>query len=132
MKVLLTKNIPNNRRYTMNDDYGDIKSEFEIDDNFKFEPFVKDHVYYSPCQMNPGKFIMCNTFEFDNEIDHEFTENVVCPYCGYNVSDCWELQSDSADHECEQCKSTFEYERVVTVDYTTSKKKKNNSIKRIT
>ena len=55
-----------------------------------------------------------------NEIDHEFTDTVVCPYCGYKFSDCFEW-SDDGREECEECYKEFTFDRNVTIDYSTSR-----------
>lgn len=54
--------------------------------------------------------------------DHDLTQNIVCPYCGYTESDSWELLEDAEDIECPDCENTFHYERIHTIDYSTSKK----------
>ena len=48
---------------------------------------------------------------------------LVCPYCGYEHSDAWELSADDGDYECgnQDCGKTFRYSRMVTVEYTTFK-----------
>lgn len=52
-------------------------------------------------------------------IDHEFTEDVVCPYCGGKVSEPQELD-DEGEFEC-GCGNTFDYCRNVRITYSTSK-----------
>lgn len=54
------------------------------------------------------------------EIEHEYTAEVVCPWCGYEYTDSWEL-SDEGDEECPNCWKPFRYSRDVTVDYSTEK-----------
>ena len=54
------------------------------------------------------------------EIDHEYTREPVCPYCGYVFTDAWELD-DSTDIECYRCEKEIHIERNVRVDWTTSK-----------
>jgi len=54
-------------------------------------------------------------------IDHEYTPEIVCPYCGHEQSDSWEF-SDDGTHECSMCDNEFNYERIVTIQYSTSKK----------
>jgi len=55
-----------------------------------------------------------------NNIDHEYTKEIVCPYCGNEQSDSWEF-SDDGEIECGMCEETFTYERIVTVEYSTAK-----------
>ena len=54
------------------------------------------------------------------EIDHSYTNQIVCPYCGYEHCDSWEYDSDSGDIECAACERAFFYERHVDVSYNTS------------
>ena len=54
-------------------------------------------------------------------IDHEYTDDIVCPYCGYTHRDSWELGADYGDHDCGSCGKIFLYERDIVVSYSTSK-----------
>ncbi len=53
-------------------------------------------------------------------IEHEFTEDITCPYCGDTVSDSYE-RDDEGSFDCD-CGESFEYCRNITVTYSTSKK----------
>lgn len=55
-------------------------------------------------------------------IDHQYTRNLVCPYCGYEDLNSWECTHDSGEEICGSCGEEFEYEREVSVSYTTWKK----------
>ena len=57
----------------------------------------------------------------EEEIDHMFTDEVVCPHCGEEYQDSWELP-DSDDRECYNCGEEFHFERNVEVTYSTYKK----------
>lgn len=59
--------------------------------------------------------------EYMNKIDHEYTGEIVCPNCGQEERDSWEM-SDSGEVECD-CGITFEYERHVEVTYSSYFKK---------
>lgn len=52
------------------------------------------------------------------EIKHEGTDFIVCPFCGYEVQDSWEC-ADSGEFDCYGCDRTFFFERQVEVTYTT-------------
>lgn len=52
------------------------------------------------------------------EIEHEHTLEVVCPNCGYEYSDSWEMQ-DEGDEICDECGCKFSYERDISVSYST-------------
>jgi DNA-directed RNA polymerase subunit RPC12/RpoP len=56
----------------------------------------------------------------DNEIDHEWTREIVCPYCGYEHTDCFEYP-DSGKHSCHRCNKEFTFIREIEVTYTTEK-----------
>jgi len=63
-----------------------------------------------------------------NEIDHEYTEEVVCPYCGYKHTESYEFFSDIASEEeveidCD-CGETFIANQSVSVHYYTRKTEK--------
>jgi len=58
-----------------------------------------------------------------DEMDHSYTDEVVCPYCGYEYGDSWEWP-DSGETECDECEKTFGYFRNVEVTYSSFKKEK--------
>jgi transposase-like protein len=46
---------------------------------------------------------------------------IVCPWCGYEHQDSWELNGgDEGDweHECHDCEKTFAAQRHVSVSYS--------------
>lgn len=51
--------------------------------------------------------------------DHEDTDEVVCPHCGYEHSDSWEAGEGKG--ECPDCGGLFTMERDVSVSYSTEK-----------
>jgi len=51
--------------------------------------------------------------------DYEYTDEVVCPHCGYEYGDSWEMRD--GEHECPECEKSFDLVREVSVSYTTSK-----------
>lgn len=54
------------------------------------------------------------------KIDHEGTNEIVCPWCGYTHCDSWERR-DEDDTECSDCGKPFYYSRDTWVSYSTSK-----------
>jgi transposase-like protein len=64
-----------------------------------------------------------------DEFDHEFTDEIVCPYCGYEHGDSWEEHDDRGDLECQGCGKKFCYERNISVDYSTYKIKPRKKVK---
>src|SRR5438045_320802 len=51
---------------------------------------------------------------------HEYTNEVVCPYCDHLHRDSWEF-SDSDEHTCEGCEKTFLLEKNYSITYTTKR-----------
>ena len=51
-------------------------------------------------------------------IDTEFTREVICPYCGYEHQDSWELDDDF-EFQCHRCEKLICGERIKTIEYTT-------------
>lgn len=41
-----------------------------------------------------------------SKIDCSYTDEVVCPHCGYEYSDSWEF-SDYEEEECCECGESF-------------------------
>jgi DNA-directed RNA polymerase subunit RPC12/RpoP len=60
-----------------------------------------------------------------SNIDHQFTDEVVCPYCGYESKDSWKFgdsnMSEIGGLECVQCERGFLYTRNLRVTYSISK-----------
>ena len=46
------------------------------------------------------------------------TRNVICPHCGYEHLDSWEM--DDGEYECD-CGGSYVVERIITVEYSTYK-----------
>lgn len=60
--------------------------------------------------------------KIDDEIDHEYTKEIVCPRCGYEHGDSWEKHmADGDEHkmDCDNCGKPFIVTCTVTVDYST-------------
>ena len=63
----------------------------------------------------------------EKEIDHDGTDDPVCPYCGYVMIDAWEWFSknqEEAEMECGNgaCEKLFTACREFSVSYTMFKK----------
>jgi len=55
-------------------------------------------------------------------IEHEYTRNMVCPYCGHENMDSWEYAPDKEDLgevECGECGRNYIARRIVTIQYVT-------------
>lgn len=60
------------------------------------------------------------------KIDHEFTDVVVCPWCGHTVYDSFEFQNDYGEETCYKCDKEFTYTRYISVEYSTAKKEESS------
>lgn len=58
------------------------------------------------------------------EIECKNTDEIVCPYCGFEFSDSWEYDQDTEEIDCLECDKTFNMTRNVYIDYSTSKLEK--------
>lgn len=56
----------------------------------------------------------------DDEIDCFYTDEIVCPYCGYEFMDSFE-KADSGDVQCDECCQMFHFERETSVAYSSYK-----------
>jgi len=54
----------------------------------------------------------------NKNIDHTSTYCVVCPHCGYEFSDCYEMKEGK--HDCPECELEFDLEIEYSVTYSTS------------
>ncbi len=59
----------------------------------------------------------------ENEIEHEHTDEIVCPYCGYKFSDSyeWEAHEHERTIECHSCEKKFNATATISVSYSTHK-----------
>lgn len=58
----------------------------------------------------------------DKQINHRYTKEVVCPYCGYEFSDSWEFNDQEDSVYCGECDNEFVALREIEVSYCTYKK----------
>lgn len=55
-------------------------------------------------------------------IEHEYTHEIVCPHCGYEFMDSWEFESeDIGELDCDECDESFVAHRNISVSYSTKK-----------
>ena len=55
----------------------------------------------------------------DHEFDTEYTDEAICPWCGYEHKDSWEFLDGEA--ECESCSRPFSVSKYVSVTYSTNR-----------
>ena len=74
-----------------------------------------------------GEGVLCSNCH-DKRVEHrietfdgdtELTDEVICPHCGYEASDSWEIEE--GQHRCSDCNRTFEVQRNVEITYTTTR-----------
>lgn len=78
--------------------------------------FTKGGLYCYECR---EKLIEEEIKQFNG--DTNFTNNIICPYCGSEDGDSWEETQDWGEIECGNCYKTFYFEREISVTYTTTK-----------
>lgn len=54
-------------------------------------------------------------------IDHTLTDEIVCPFCGYEHSDSIDFGEYGENEPCNECGEKFNFICIVTVEYTTRK-----------
>lgn len=92
-----------------------------------------EHYYCEDCGMREGlctymEGVLCDKCHkarvekriVDFSDDTDFTDEVVCPHCGFKYSDSWEMEDGG--HTCSDCGNKFELSRDVEVHYSTEKK----------
>lgn len=52
--------------------------------------------------------------------DCSYTDELTCPYCGYEDRDSWECREDDGEATCGHCEKDYSYIRNVEVTYTTT------------
>lgn len=56
----------------------------------------------------------------DEPIDCSYTDEIVCPHCGYEHRDSWERNDGDEgtfETECGECERMFECRRCVSISY---------------
>ena len=63
---------------------------------------------------------------FENEWDfkHNYTDELVCPWCGYEFMDSWEYENDGEELglvDCNNCGKQFYGYKNIVINYSTDK-----------
>lgn len=53
-----------------------------------------------------------------DELDCSHADELICPYCGEEQGDSWELQGEDGEMACGSCCRSFGWSRHVSVSYT--------------
>ena len=126
IRVIDGEKISNERRYSCDeDDFGDIEADIMVKESIieGLTPFIYDGYIYSPGFLSlRGGYCVCDKTPVDIEdVDYEYTDEIVCPYCGYKQSDSWESEDSSDEVICEFCNSKYAYQRNMEVTYSSVK-----------
>lgn len=55
--------------------------------------------------------------------DCDYTDEIKCPYCGYEDIDSWEMtEEEQDDFECANCEKVFNVVRHLTIQYSSKPK----------
>lgn len=61
----------------------------------------------------------------NEEFDTEYTDEIVCPWCGHEHEDSWDHFSsygcNTCEFDCDSCGKTIYVEQIVKVTYSSSK-----------
>lgn len=64
-------------------------------------------------------------FNHDGTLDHEHTDEPVCPWCGYRMRDFWEISGihdeDNTRVECPECEQPYDSSCCITYSFTTKR-----------
>lgn len=94
---------------------------------------VKDE-FYNVCMSQGDNYCIdkLDFYNYEDDIQNmvEYNEdNILCPVCGYEETDCWEYSNNEEDeHECQGCGSILSWEREYTVTYKTKVVNRSNFI----
>lgn len=56
-----------------------------------------------------------------DKFDTKFTNEIVCPYCGFEFMDSYEFDEGDNPIHCEECKKDFVFTQNIEVTYNTYK-----------
>lgn len=93
----------------------------ETDQKIEFGTLLKfDDKYYTCCMMNIKEDSLYVRFvdHWIPRCDDDYSDgNLMCPYCGYENPDSFELSDEDDEYVCPQCGSTLKYNREIRVYY---------------
>lgn len=59
--------------------------------------------------------------DYEKRLDTDHTHEPICPHCGHEVADAWELPDETESVKCEECEKEFSVFRFTEVTYCTFK-----------
>jgi transposase-like protein len=64
----------------------------------------------------------------EKKIDTFYTKDIICPYCGYEDTESYEMEGEeggwndaTGEYKCPECNMKFHWRRSVSVKYVTTK-----------
>lgn len=95
---------------------------FEINEDDIADVLLFNGRYYRVCMTSPKHGVIGVEETYYNVAGEEYfrEQYITCPYCGHQNQDSWEVSGDDGETDCGACGSTFSYERIVDVSYSTS------------
>lgn len=51
--------------------------------------------------------------------NHELSNNITCPYCGYEDDESHLIDDNEGLKDCDSCGRAFAFRRIITVEYST-------------
>lgn len=77
--------------------------------------------YYECCRLNTQNELYVRWVCVDSDLPEEeeaYNEDcLVCPYCGYEDKDSFELPDEDNEYVCPRCGSVLKYNRNITISY---------------
>lgn len=77
--------------------------------------------YYECCRLNTENELyvrwVCCEGDLPEEEETYNEDCLVCPYCGYENKDSFELPDEDDEYVCPRCGSVLKYSRNITISY---------------
>jgi hypothetical protein len=103
----------------------EVEEDFNIGDQFRFQ----GKFYSLSCKRPKENLIIVKEIKLKYPIDECIAEdNIKCPYCGCENTDSWEVSDNSGEEICEDCGSTFVWNRDTRVTYNSAPLKQKEII----
>ncbi|MFH2143074.1 MAG: hypothetical protein ABIJ97_11660 [Bacteroidota bacterium] len=69
------------------------------------------------------------TEQLKHDYDTDYTDEIICPYCGCKFMDSWKISADMSDGEtvitsCQECDKEFNVLVNIDISYTTWEKER--------
>ena len=132
MKIYLATKKNNLMMVSFNNDFNikDYKPLFEVKKSNLYDIYEYQENNYVVSMVSGKNFAVVKKIEYKKLAESkDYESNIICPFCSFEDLDSWEFSSDSNTINCDRCYSEFEYQRNVTVEYSTTPIKASEIIK---